>query len=104
MIRELFKKIKINVKKLISVIIISILEVVMLLWWNDWVFTPAVFIPAIQLILIIEKSDVWSKLSEKEKEEILLSNEEVENLIKGVEFLIKKGKTSNEIFNEIKKN
>ena len=97
MIRKFFRKRKVNAKKLISIILLSILEVITLLWWNDWEFTPAVFIPAIQFYLIFEKRDVWSKLSEKEKEEILLNKDDVENLIKGIGKLIGEGKNSTEI-------
>jgi len=102
-IKNFFRKIKISLKMLYWIAIITILEIVCLLWYNNWAFTPAIIIALIQFGLIIEKRDVWSKLNKKEKEEILLSNNEFENFIKGIYALFEAGKTTEEVLEEIKK-
>ncbi len=104
MIRKFFRKYKIKAKKLLTVIILTALEMVALLWYNNWQFSPVLIIPLIQFALIFEKKNMWSKLSDEEKEKVLLSEDDVSGLIRGVSILIKKGKSTEDIIEKIKKN
>lgn len=103
MIRKFIRKYKIKAKKLLTVIFISIIEIVLFLWSNNWMPSPIVLVPLIQLALIFEKKNVWARLTEKEKKEILLSESDVDNFVRGVEKLLESGKTSREILKEIKR-
>lgn len=78
------------------------MEVILLLWTNDWNFTAVALIPLIQLLLIFEKREQWAKLSEEEKEKVLLSEDDVICLIKGVEKLVGEGETADTILEKIK--
>lgn len=101
-IREIFRKYKIKAKKLYTIAAITILEVVMILWLSNWTPTPAIIPPFIQFVLIFENRDGWSKLSEKEKEELTLSEEDLDNFIRAITEKIKKLPVE-EIIKEIKK-
>ena len=102
--RKIFKKYKIKAKKLYTVIALTLLELFIIFVCNDYQPHLAMIAPLVQFCLIFEKRDIWTRLSEKEKKEILLDEEDVDNFVIGVEKLIKKGKTSGEILEEIKKN
>ena len=101
-ILKTIRKYKIKAKKLYTVIFISIIEIIMILWWNSWAFTPAIFAPLIQLAMIFENRDVWKKLSKKEKEEITLTEEEFDDFVKGVVISIVDGLSTSEILKKIK--
>ena len=103
-IRKFFRKYKIKAKKIYTVVILTILEIVMILWYTNWVFTPMIFIPLIQFVAIFENRDVWKKLSEKEKKEIILSEDELDNFVKGIVESLSDGMTIDEILEKIKKN
>ena len=100
----IFSKWKIRAKNLKTIIALTILEIILILWYNDWKFHPVIIATLVQFSLIFERRDVWSRLTKKEKKEVLLDEDDVENFVKGVEVLIKKGKTSGEILEKIKKN
>ena len=102
-IRKFIRKFKIGAKKLLTVIVISIIEIIWLLWANDWVATPILFAPLVQLALIIEKKKIWSSLSDKEKEKILISEDTLSGLVKGVIVLSKNGDDADSIVEKIKK-
>ena len=104
MFREIFKKYKIRAKKFYTIIALSLLEIVLLIWYFNWEFNAYVVIPLIQFVLMFEKRDIWAKLTEKEKEELLLSEVDIYNFIEGVKKLTKKNKTTKEIVDEIIKN
>jgi hypothetical protein len=103
MVKKLFKKYKIKAKKFYTVVILSIIEIFLILWASNWQFTLAIIPVGIQLAFIFEQRDIWARLSEEEKKEVLLSEIEVEALIKGIEKLVKDGRSSSEILEEIKK-
>jgi len=103
MIRKFLKKFKIKSKKLLTVFILSIVEIVLILWWNSWIFTPAVFATIVQLGFILEKKDIWERLTEDEKKDILLTGDELDSFIRGVAKLINEGKTADDVIAEIKK-
>ena len=93
----------IMVVSLLFSLFLTILEAVGLLWYNDWKFTWYVFLPLIQFILIFEKKEAWNKLSDEEKEKILLSEDDISGLVRGVEKLVKEGETADSILEKIKK-
>lgn len=97
------RKYKIKAKKLLTVILLSIIEIVWLLWANNWVPSPVILAPLIQFAFIIEKKKVWSKLSEKEKEKILISEDTLLGLVKGVIVLNENGIEADSIVEKIKK-
>ena len=101
--RKFLRKYKIKAKKLYTIIALSILEVILILWCNNWVPTPALLAPAIQFVLIFEYRDVWDKLSDKEKKELTLSEDELDKFVIGIEKEIKDGKSANDILIELKK-
>lgn len=101
-IRKFFQKRKINAKKLLTIILLTITEMIIILWINDWVISPFLLAPFIQFVMIFEKKDVWDKLTEKEKKEVMLDEDDVTGFVKGIERLIAEGKTSAEILEEIK--
>ena len=102
--RGLFRKYKIKAKKLYTVIFLTILEMFMILWISNWVATPLILVPFVQFIAIFENRDVWKKLTEKEKKEITLSEEELNNFVYNIESKIKKGMSSEDILVEMKRN
>ena len=101
-LREIFRKYKIKAKKIYTVIILTIIEIVMILWFNSWVPTPMIMIPLVQFVAIFEHRDVWKKLTEKEKSEITLSEEELDNFIKGIIENVLEGKSVEEIIKNVK--
>lgn len=101
-IRSLFRKFKIRAKTLIFIGILTILEVVFLFWHNNWNFTIAAIIPLIQFILIFERREKWDKLSEEEKEKVLISEQTLDGFVKGIEKMINEGETSESILKKIK--
>ena len=101
-IHSFFRKLKIRLKTFIFITILTILEVVCLLWFNDWKFTFSAILPLFQLILIFEKKDIWNKLSDEEKEKILLSEDELLAFIEVVEKLSRKGDNADTILKKIK--
>jgi len=101
-LRNIFKKFKIKSKSFIVVTILTIIEIVLILWCNDWIFTPAIVPIFIQYIMIFEKRDVWDRLSEKEKKEIMIDEDDITKLIKGIEKLLDEGQTAEDIIKEIK--
>ncbi len=100
-LRNLFRKWKIKAKTFWTILAITIIEVGLILWCNNWMPSPAIIPPFIQFILIFENRDVWAKLSEKEKEELTLSEDDVSNFVKGVEQKLKTGITVEEIIEKI---
>lgn len=101
-IRSYLRKFKIRAKSLYFVILLTFLEVVLFLWWNNWVFTPAIIPAFIQLGFIIEKKEKWKTLSEEEKNKILISEETVVGFVKGIIELVGEGNDSDTIINKIK--
>lgn len=101
-IRKFFQKRKVSAKKLLTIILLTITEMVIILWINDWAVSPYLLAPFIQFLAILEKKSVWDKLTEKEKKEVMLDEDDVTGLVKGIERLIEEGKTSDEIIKEIK--
>lgn len=99
----LFKKYKVKAKKLYTIIMLSILEIILILWSNEWAFHIAIVPVFIQLAFIFENKDIWSRLTEKEKKEIMLAEEDIKKLIEGITKLLDEGKNSSEILDEIKK-
>lgn len=104
MFKKIFKKYKINAKKFGTVVFVSILEIVLILWLNNWMLTPALIPLIVQIALIFERKDIWGKMTRKEKEELFLSEEELKNFIQAVLKRKEEGKTVNEIILEIKSN
>jgi len=100
-LREFFRRYKIKAKTFWTILIITIAEIGLILWCNNWMPTPAMIPPFIQFILIFENRDVWAKLSEKEKEELTLSEDDVSNFVRGVEQKLKTGITVEEIIAKI---
>ena len=101
-IRNIFRKYKIKAKKLYTIIALTILEMVMILWYGNWIPTPIILIPLIQFVAIFENKDIWSRLSEDEKKEITLSEDELDNFVIGIENKIKQGISIEDILIEIK--
>ena len=64
-IRKFFQKRKISAKKLLTIIILTIIEIIIILWINNWELSPYMIAPFIQFVLILEKKDVWDKLTKK---------------------------------------
>lgn len=102
-IRSFFRKIKIKAKTFIFILGLTILEVILLISGNDGVFELYHLIPLIQLGLIFERRDQWSKLSEKEKEKVLISDNDLLGLVLGIEKLVKEGDSADIIVEKIKK-
>ena len=100
--RGIFRKYKIKAKKLYTIILLTILEMFMILWISNWVPNPYMLVPFVQFIAIFENRDVWSKLSEDEKKEITLSEDELDKFVIGIEKQIKKGISVEDILIEIK--
>lgn len=105
-IREYFKKLKVSANKLIFVIILSIIELVCLLYYFHWIITPenilAILAPLIQIGLIFERKDKWATMSEDERKDVLLSEDDITSLLKAVQILICLGKNPEEILEKIK--
>ena len=101
--RSLFKKYKVKAKKLYTIILLTIIEMVMIVWYNNWVPTPMMLIPLVQFIAIFENRDICKKLTEEEKKEITLSEEELDSFVYNIESKIKKGMSSEDILIEMKK-
>ena len=101
-IRNIFRKYKIKAKKLYTIIALTILEMVMILWYNNWVLAPVILIPLIQFVAIFENKDIWSRLSEDEKKEITISENELDSFVIGIENKIKQGISVEDILIEIK--
>ena len=101
--RGIFRKYKIKAKKLYTVIFLTILEMFMILWISNWVATPLILVPFIQFIAIFENRDVWKKLTDDEKKEITLSEDELNKFVIGIEKQIKKGISVEDILIEMKK-
>lgn len=66
----IFNKYKVKSKSFTVILILTIIEIIMVLWLNNWQFTPLIFPPFIQFVLIFENRDVWKKLSPKERENL----------------------------------
>ncbi len=90
-LRKWIRKYKFKAKKFIYITLLSIVEILLLLWGNDWQYTHAIFAVLIQYVLIFEK-----KVDE-------LKEGDLKSFLKGVMKLLKDGKTSDEILEEIKK-
>lgn len=101
-IRKFFQKRKVSTKKLLTVILLTVAEIVIILWLNDWIASPYLIAPFVQFVMILEKKDVWDKLTEKEKKEVMLDEDDVTGLVKGIERLIEEGKSSEDILKELK--
>lgn len=105
-LRNLFKKWKIKLKSFILVTILTVVEIglVLLIAYltKNWETAFAIIPTLVQYIMIFEKRDVWERLTDKEKEEIMLSEDDVSGLILGIEKLIGEGKTGKEVLDEIK--
>ena len=99
---EKIKKYKVKAKKLYTIIALTIIEMIAIVWWNSWIITPAILAPLIQFVAIFEHRDVWAKLSEEEKKEITLSEEDLDNFVKGVVRTIIDGKNIEDILKKIK--
>lgn len=101
-IRSIFRKIKIRARTLLFISILTFLEVIALLGNNDWKFTWVAFIPLIQFVLIFERKDIWNKLSQVEKEKVLISEDTLTGLVLGVEKLLQEGDSVKKIIKKIK--
>jgi hypothetical protein len=101
-IRSFFRKIKIRLKRFILITVLTFIEVFLLLWHHDWEFTLATAIPLIQLILIFDKKDVWEKMSEEERERVLLSEDDFIGLVRGIIDLANQGEDADSIVEKIK--
>jgi len=77
---------------------------VLFLWGNNWAFTPAIIPALLQLGLIIEKREKWKQLTDEEKEKIMISENDITGLVKGIEALVKEGYDSDIIIAKIKGN
>ena len=100
---DLFKKYKIKAKKLYTIIALSVLEIVVMLYFNSWVFTPAIFAVLLQFFMILENKDIWKRLTDDEKKELTLSEDEIDNFVKGIADELANGITVEEILITIKK-
>lgn len=98
---NIFKKYKVKAKKFYTILFITILEIIMILWLNDWRLSPVMIPPFIQFILMFENRDLWSKMTEEEKEELTLSEEELSNFVKNIIKNKEKGLTAEEILSKI---
>jgi len=101
-IRSYLRKFKIRAKSLYFIIVLTILEVVLFLWGNNWVFTPAIIPALLQLGLIIEKREKWKELTEEEKEKVLISEDTMIGFVKGIVELTEEGYDADTIINKIK--
>lgn len=101
-IRSFFRKLKIRVKTFLFITILTILEVILLFWKNDWKPTFIMLLPLVQYVLIFEKKAKWDKLSDEEKEEVLISEDNIIGLVRGVEKLVGEGETADSIMKKIK--
>lgn len=99
---SIFKNLKIKAKTFWFIAAITALEIIILLWCNNWQFTPAIIPTFIQFLLVIDHKDVWKKLSDEEKEKVLLSEDDVEGFVRGVKKLCEEGKSTQEILDHIK--
>lgn len=79
---KFIRKYKIKAKKIYTVILLTILEIIGIIWLNNWVITPVILVPLIQFVAIFEHRDVWKKLSEEEKAEITLTELELDNFVR----------------------
>ena len=75
---------------------------IVLLWSNNWAYTPAIIPTFIQFALIFERREKWKKLSDEEKEKIMISEDDIVGLIKGIKMLIEEGYDSDSIVEKIK--
>ena len=96
------KNYKVKAKKLYTVIILTIIEMIGIVWLSNWIITPAVLIPLVQFVAIFENRDVWKKLSKKEKEEITLTEEELDSFVKGIYNTIIEGKSLEDLLDRMK--
>jgi len=103
MISNFIRKYKIKAQKFLTIILLTIIEIILILWLNDWVFTKVMFAPFIQFVMMFEQKDVWSKLTEKEKEEILLSETDVSKFVEAIKNWLKSGKSVQDIKDLLKK-
>lgn len=83
-LKEKIRKYKIKAKKFYTVILLTIVEMFIILWACNWVLTVAIMAPLVQFVAIFENRKGWSKLSEEEKKELTLTEEELTNFIKVV--------------------
>ena len=83
-ILKFIRKYKVRAKKLWTVIVLTIIEIIGIIWLSGWIITPAILMPLAQFVAIFEHKDVWEKLSKKEKAEITLSEEDLDNFVKGI--------------------
>ena len=96
------KKYKVKAKKLYTVILLTIIEMIGIVWLSNWIITPAILIPLVQFIAIFEHRDVWKKLSKKEKAEITLTEEELDLFVKGIYNTILEGKSLEDLLDRMK--
>jgi len=101
-IRSYFRKFKIRAKTFYFIICLTVLEVILLLWSNDWAYTPAIIPVFIQFALIFERREKWKQLTDEEKEKIMISENDITGLVKGIESLFKEGYDSDTIIAKIK--
>lgn len=90
-LRKMIRKYKFRARKFIYITLLSIIEIFLLLWGNNWQYTNAIYAVLVQYVLIFEK-----KIER-------LKEGDIKSFLKGVMELAKDGKTSAEILDEIKK-
>ena len=89
-LRKWIRKYKFSAKKFIWITILSILEILLLLWGNNWQYNHAILAVLIQYVLIF-----------KRKIEVLKEGD-IKSFIKGVITLLEDDKNSEEILEEVK--
>lgn len=99
----LIKKYKIKAKRIYTIILLTIMEMFLILWIGDWIPTPVILVPLIQFIAIFENRDTWAKLTEKEKEEFTLSEDELDSFVIGIVSELALGKKLSDILENIKR-
>ncbi len=96
-----FNKYKVKANKFYTILIITIVEILLILWLSNWQFSPAIIPPFIQFLLIFENRDVWSRLSNEEKEDLTLTESDITNFVIGIEKKLSKGKSVEQILEKI---
>jgi len=102
-IKTLIKKYKIKAKKLYTIIALTIIEMFLIFWGCNWIIKPAIMVPLVQFVAIFENRNVWTKLTEEEKKEITLSEEELDSFVIGIVDELASGAKIANILERIKK-
>ena len=89
-LRKWLRKFKFSAKKFVWITILSVVEIILLLWGTGWQYTPAIYAVIIQYFAVFKR-----KVEELKEDDIKL-------FIKGIFELFKEGKDADEILEKVK--